>query len=86
MKKLNLKKISETAKKIASWCNVRKRIDEHNYKLYSQTIDETETKTTTYDFYDEDYDEMHRIQNVIFGFDDEDERDMSDFEDPNDLF
>ena len=42
MKKLNLKKISETAKKIASWCNVRKRIDEHNYKLYSQAIDEAE--------------------------------------------
>ena len=42
MKKLNLKKISETAKKIASWCNVRKRIDERNYKLYEQAIDEAE--------------------------------------------
>ena len=37
-------------------------------------------------FYDEDYEEMHRIQNLIYGVDEAIIRDLKDFEDPNDIF
>lgn len=161
MKKLHLKKISETAKKITSWLNKRKETDElnvpdylkgyeedeaeHDWKLLyyavkgkifdgepiediylwynderQRIIDKygVETDNLKYvefkdiyngdylitqqartghcdgeiiqkeidNFYDEDYEEMHRIQNLIYGVDEAIIRDLKDFEDPNDIF